>query len=150
MEWTINLQHTSFSDSGVITLLYQDDMGGLEVRGVNNSWVPAPPIEGAVLINAGDFLEMYTNGRLPATLHRVVIPEEEVKRKCTRQSIVFFVHPNNETLISPLPNFLEADDHRADLSKNRAGTKTKEFTKGYQPVTSKEHVIRRFAATYQY
>ena len=131
-------------------MLYHDDMGGLAVRGVNNSWVYATPIEGAVLINAGDFLEIYTNERLPATLHRVVIPEKEVKRRCTRQSIVFFVQPNNETLISPLPNFLEAGDNRADLSKNRAGTKTNEFTNGYQPVTSKEHVIRRFAATYQY
>ena len=140
----------SLSDYGIITLLYQDDMGGLEVRGVNNSWVPATPIEGAVLINAGDFLEIYTNGRLPATLHRVIIPEEEIKLRSIRQSIVFFVHPNNETLISPLATFLEPDDNINDVQKNISRTKTKEFTNGYQTVTAKEHVIRRFAATYQY
>ena len=138
-------------DYGLITLLYQDEIGGLEVKGVNNTWTPANPIKDAVLINAGDMLEMFTNGRLPATLHRVIIPEEEIKQKTTRQSIVFFVHPDHHTLISPLPNFLKQSVViDKDIGKDRAATKTKEFTNGYQQVTALEHVNRRFEATYQY
>ena len=104
-------------DYGLITLLYQDEIGGLEVKGRNNSWTPATPIQDAVLINAGDMLEMFTNGRLPATLHRVIIPEEEIKQRTTRQSIVFFVHPDHETMISPLPLFIQEYDDTKHLKK---------------------------------
>ena len=132
--------------------MYQDEIGGLEVRGTNNTWVPATPIKDAIVVNAGDFLEIYTNGKLPATVHRVVVPEEEVKRKTCRQSIVFFVHPDHETTIYPLPKFVEAKgDNRKDEKKKRGVfTSTKEFTKGYQPVNSFEHLMRRLNSTYQY
>ena len=113
-------------DYGLITLLYQDEIGGLEVKGVSNTWTPANPIQDAILINAGDMLEMFTNGRLPATLHRVIIPEEEIKKKTTRQSIVFFVHPEHETMISPLPAFMkEPENHVDECRTERAATKTK-------------------------
>jgi isopenicillin N synthase-like dioxygenase len=138
-------------DYGLITLLYQDEIGGLEVKGTNNSWTPAKPIKDAVLINAGDMLEMFTNGRLPATLHRVIIPEEEIKQRTTRQSIVFFVHPDHDTMISPLPAFLkEPIDDTKNFGKEMAATKTKEFTLGYKPISALEHVNRRFQATYQF
>ena len=106
----------------------------------------------AILINAGDFLEIYTNGKLPATVHRVVIPPEEVKRKTSRQSIVFFVHPDHETTIYPLPKFIEdQDDQKIDGTEKRGiFTSTKEFTNGYQPVNSLEHLFRRLNSTYQY
>ena len=140
-----------YSDYGLITLLYQDEIGGLEVKGVNNTWTPANPIKDAILINAGDMLEMFTNGRLPATLHRVIIPEEEIKKRAIRQSIVFFVHPDHETMISPLPTYLgDHEKERKDVEKERAATKTKEFTNGYKPISALQHVNRRFAATYQY
>ena len=140
------------ADYGLITLLYQDEVGGLEVRGANNTWVPATPIKDAILINAGDFLEIYTNGKLPATVHRVVIPPEEIKRKTSRQSIVFFVHPDHETEIYPLPNFTEDKEEKLidGIKKRGIFTSTKEFTNGYQPVNSFEHLMRRLNSTYQY
>ena len=96
-------------------------------------------------------LEMFTNGRLPATLHRVIIPEEEIKKRTIRQSIVFFVHPDHETMISPLPTYLGDQTNENDLSeKERAASKTKEFTNGYKPISALNHVNMRFAATYQY
>ena len=133
--------------------MYQDEIGGLEVRGVNNTWVPATPIKDAIVINAGDFLEIYTNGKLPATVHRVVVPEEEVKRKTCRQSIVFFVHPDHETMIHPLPKFVETKDNlqiQVQIEKRGIFTSTKKFTNGYQPVNSFEHLMRRLNSTYQY
>ena len=122
----------------------------MEVKGTNNTWTAAKPIKDALLINAGDMLEMFTNGRLPATLHRVIIPEEEIKQRTTRQSIVFFVHPDHETIISPLPVFFEGYDDTKNIGKETAATKTKEFTLGYKPISALEHVKRRFQATYQF
>ena len=121
------------------------------MKGVNNTWTPADPIKDAVLINAGDMLEMFTNGSLPATLHRVIIPEEEIKKRASRQSIVFFVHPDHETMISPLPTYSAArDQSKAMVEEERAASKTKEFTNGNKPISALDHVNKRFAATYQY
>jgi len=123
-------EHT---DYGLMTLLYQDSMGGLEVKGVDGRWIDAKPVEGSVLINCGDMLEIYTSGRLPATMHRVVVPEEEIKRKTTRQSIVFFVHPDDQVLIYPLPGF----ENVKNLDK-------------YKEITSFGHLQRRFEVSYRY
>ena len=122
------------------------------MRGKNNTWISAKPMHGAILINAGDFLEIYTNGKLPATVHRVIIPPEEIKRKISRQSIVFFVHPDHETEIYPLPNFTEDKEEKLidGIKKRGIFTSTKEFTNGYQPVNSFEHLMRRLNSTYQY
>lgn len=119
------------SDYGTLTFLFQDSMGGLEVRAVDNSWIKADPRPDTILINVGDLLEIFTNGQFPATLHRVVIPHEEVKRRQGRQSIVFFLHPESDTLVEPLIN----------LEKTN---------KKYLPITALDHVNKRFAATYQY
>jgi len=119
------------SDYGTITFLYQDDMGGLEVRAVDNSWIKATPRSGTVLINVGDLLEIYSNGLFPATLHRVVIPEEEVLRKKARQSIVFFLHPESDSIVQPLMNLENGKEK-------------------YAPISALDHVNKRFAATYQY
>ena len=122
------------------------------MRGKNNTWVSAKPMHGAILINAGDFLEIYTNGKLPATVHRVIIPPEELKRKISRQSIVFFVHPDHETMIYPLPNFTKDKEEQLidGIKKRGIFTSTKEFTNGYQPVNSFDHLMRRLNSTYQY
>lgn len=122
------------TDYGLITLLYQDTMGGLEVKGVDGEWIHAKPLKNSVLINAGDMLEIYTGGKLPATMHRVVIPEEEVKKKTARQSIVFFVHPNKEAPVFPLPGFEPTEDPEGK----------------FQRVTAQEHVLKRFEANYRY
>ena len=58
------------SDFGCITLLYQE-MPGLEVLTRRGDWIAAPPIAGTLVINIGDLLERWTNGRLPSTTHRV-------------------------------------------------------------------------------
>ncbi|XP_046859378.1 proline hydroxylase buaE-like isoform X1 [Xenia sp. Carnegie-2017] len=89
----------SHTDYGTITLLFQDQVGGLEVYSQNNGFVSAKPIEGAVLVNIGDLLQRWTNDKLMSTKHRVVVPDEEIKRLCSRQSIAFFVFPDNSTVI---------------------------------------------------
>ncbi|XP_060085102.1 uncharacterized protein LOC132564468 [Ylistrum balloti] len=113
------------SDYGSLTLLFQDDVGGLEVRNMHGEYIPASPIPGTVLINIGDLMQRWTADYLTATKHRVLIPEEELRRRNSRQSIAFFIHPDDEVMIECL-----------DKSNK------------YQPITSYDYLQERFAATY--
>lgn len=82
--------HTDF---GCITLLLQQTPG-LEVLGQDGNWMSAPPIEGTLVINFGDLLERWTDGRLPSTRHRV--------RNLTnnaRYSIAMFHDPNPTAVV---------------------------------------------------
>ncbi|XP_028411070.1 2-oxoglutarate-dependent dioxygenase htyE-like [Dendronephthya gigantea] len=112
------------SDYGTITLLFQDQIGGLEVRG-GEGFIPAYPIEGTILVNIGDLLQRWTNDRLMSTKHRVVVPREEIRRLSPRQSAAFFVHPDDDAIIQCL-----------DGSKH------------YPPITSLEYLLQRLNATY--
>ncbi len=60
-------------DSGFLTLLAQDSVGGLEVE-IDGQWIPATPIPGTFVVNIGEILELCTGGYLRATYHRVVSP----------------------------------------------------------------------------
>ncbi|XP_064122181.1 uncharacterized protein LOC135226496 [Macrobrachium nipponense] len=117
-------QHT---DYGTFTLLFQDSMGGLEVLNRAGKWLHADPIPDAILVNIGDLMQFWTNDEFVATEHRVLVPKEEIRQRCARQSVVCFVHPDDEVLIKPLNN-----------------------SSMYTPVTSKEHTDRRFHETYVY
>lgn len=83
--------HTDF---GVLTLLCQDDVGGLEVQDANGDWIVAPPIEGTLIVNVGDLLKRWTDGAYNSTPHRV---KNTSGRE--RLSIVLAYDPNPETLI---------------------------------------------------
>ena len=59
------------TDYGFITLLAQDDRGGLQVRRRDGSWLDAPPIPGTWVVNVADMLSRWTNGRWQSTPHLV-------------------------------------------------------------------------------
>ena len=61
--------HTDF---GVLTLLYQDDNGGLQVLNKAQQWIEAPPIPDTFVCNLGDLLNRWTNGYLASNQHRVI------------------------------------------------------------------------------
>ncbi|PSR19846.1 isopenicillin N synthase family oxygenase [filamentous cyanobacterium CCP3] len=90
------------SDYGTLTLLFQDDIGGLEVLNAQDNWISAPAIPGAVLINTGDLTERWSNGVFRSTRHRVSLPQGE-KAQRDRYSIAFFCEPNADATISCLP-----------------------------------------------
>jgi isopenicillin N synthase-like dioxygenase len=59
------------TDYGFITVLAQDNNGGLSVRRNDGAWIAAPPVPGSWVVNVGDMLSRWTNGRWQSTPHRV-------------------------------------------------------------------------------
>lgn len=89
------------SDYGSFTLLFQDEVGGLEVCTAAGEWIAAPCIPGTVVVNTGDLMQRWTNHVFCSTKHRVRIPEDERVKK-SRYSIAFFCTPNNAAEIACL------------------------------------------------
>ncbi|HEY0296088.1 MAG TPA: 2OG-Fe(II) oxygenase family protein [Bordetella sp.] len=85
------------ADSGAFTILWQDDVGGLETVNGNGEWVVVPPIPGTFVINIGDILQIWSNGRFSSTPHRVIN-----RYGTDRFSVPLFVHPDPDTLVRPL------------------------------------------------
>ncbi|MER7046982.1 isopenicillin N synthase family dioxygenase [Streptomyces jumonjinensis] len=89
------------SDWGVLTVLHQDDAGGLQVRQQDGGWRDVPSVPGSFVINIGDMMEFWTGGHWVSTLHRVVNPVEG--HTGSRLSIPFFHMPNHDAPIDPVP-----------------------------------------------
>lgn len=89
-------------DTGAFTILMQDDTGGLEVGHLEHEWVAAPPIKGTYVINIGDMMMRWTNGRFISTNHRVVN-----RATTARYSMPYFANPDYEAIIAPVPCLVE-------------------------------------------
>ena len=83
-QWGIS-PHT---DYGSLTILWQDKLGGLEIRNAAGDWIGAPPLENAFVINIGDLFARWTNDLYSSNLHRAVHTN-----KGARISMPFFVYP---------------------------------------------------------
>lgn len=95
------------TDYGTLTLLFQDDAGGLEVQNTAGRWVPAPPIPGTVVVNTGDLLARWTNDVLRSTPHRVQVRPESAA--AGRLSIAFFSDPDPDVRVETIPSCITAD-----------------------------------------
>ena len=87
--------HTDF---GCLTILAQDEVGGLEIRKANGTWIKASPRPDCLVVNLGDMLELWTSHYFMATPHRVRSP----RGHSTRYSIPFFFEPELDTMVTPL------------------------------------------------
>jgi isopenicillin N synthase-like dioxygenase len=87
-------EHT---DYGLLTILAQDDRGGLEVR-TRDGWIDAPPIPGTFLCNLGDMLERLSGGHYRSTPHRV-----RNRASAGRLSMPFFFDPSFDAVIAADP-----------------------------------------------
>ncbi|KAF4944402.1 hypothetical protein FGADI_12712 [Fusarium gaditjirri] len=82
------------SDYGSITLLFQDARGGLQVKSPTGQFVDATPIEGTVVVNAGDLLARWSNDTIKSTIHRVVEPpQKQAESYPPRYSIAYSFDP---------------------------------------------------------
>lgn len=94
-------EHT---DYGAITILLQDNTGGLQVKPRSGEWQHVPRIPGAFMINIGDLMAMWTNDKWVSTPHRVINPPgSEEQSKARRQSIAYFTNLNGDYNVSCIP-----------------------------------------------
>ncbi len=84
-------------DSGLLTLLAQHGVGGLQAHGRQGEWMDVPSLEGTLAVNFGKVLERWSAGRIKATEHRVIGSGE------ARMSIPFFYEARADAEIRPLP-----------------------------------------------
>ncbi len=99
-QWGVG-EHT---DYGLLTILKQDNHGGLQVRS-QGGWIEAPPVPGSFVCNIGDMLDRLTGGRYRSTPHRVV-PSVGYDRL----SWPFFFDPSWEADVRPVGANALADD----------------------------------------
>lgn len=93
------------TDAGALTVLLQDQVGGLQVE-VGDRWVDVPPVQGTLVINTGDMMQVWSNDRFRAAVHRV-LPRDTVERF----SLPYFYNPSYETDYTPLPAAIGEGDH---------------------------------------
>lgn len=110
------------TDYGCVTLLWQDDRGGLEVQDRRQGWIAAPPIPGALVVNIGDLLARWTNDRYCSTPHRVVNRSGR-----ERLSIATFFDPDYAAPVDP-----------AHFGATRSN---------YAPTTAGDYIIGRINAS---
>jgi isopenicillin N synthase-like dioxygenase len=98
-QWRIG-PHTDF---GTITVLDREPgLGGLQVQLLDGTWVDAPWVEGSVIVNCGDLLAAWSNGRWRSAPHRV-LPPADVAPDESLVSLVYFCEAGWDVEISPLP-----------------------------------------------
>lgn len=126
------------TDYGSITLLFQDDAGGLEVKNKQGEWISAPPVPGAVVVNIGDLLQRWSNDIFRSTEHRVKMIENTAPQTASqaalqteRYSVVFFCQPDFKAEIACMPT--------CQSEKNPPK---------YPPIKSGEHLLSKLSATY--
>jgi isopenicillin N synthase-like dioxygenase len=103
-DWGVG-EHT---DYGLVTLLAQDDSGGLQVfapAGNGHRWIDVPPIPGTLVCNIGDMLDRLTGGWYRSTPHRVRNRSDH-----GRLSFPFFLDPGFDAEVPPLPDRAAAGD----------------------------------------
>jgi len=116
------------TDYGCLTMLAQDDAGGLQVRAKTGVWIDAPPVPGSFVVNIGDMMERWTNGVFTSTLHRVInVSGRE------RYSVPFFFDPDFDTPVECLETCL------------RVGEAPK-----YAPTTAGQHLLDMINASFAY
>ncbi len=116
------------TDWGAITILAQDELGGLEVQMPDGQWVPATPLAGSFVINLGDMIPRWTNDLYRSNPHRVRNLHSGGK---PRYSIPFFYDPDYLTRIEPLP-----------------GTVPEGTQPRHAPCTAGEHLRDMYLKTY--
>jgi isopenicillin N synthase-like dioxygenase len=92
------------TDAGALTVLMQDSVGGLQVHR-DRQWHNIPPVDGAFVINTGDMMQVWSNDRYKAAIHRVLAMENQ-----DRYSIPFFFNPADATAVYPLSTVTDQDN----------------------------------------
>ncbi|CAI9765545.1 unnamed protein product [Fraxinus pennsylvanica] len=89
-------------DAGALSILAQDEVGGLEVkRKTDGEWILVKPTPNAYIVNVGDIIQVWSNDKYESVEHRAMVNSEK-----ERFSIPFFVHPAHYTWVGPLEELI--------------------------------------------
>ncbi|WOG99555.1 hypothetical protein DCAR_0518908 [Daucus carota subsp. sativus] len=94
-----NTGNSEHQDGNLITILLQDEVGGLEVR-KDGEWIPVTPSEGTLIVNIGDIIQVLSNDKYKSATHRVVRTKGR-----DRYSYAFFYNLQAEKWVEPLSEF---------------------------------------------
>jgi len=112
------------SDYGLLTLLWQDEHGGLQVRPRGSStWIDVPPRPGTLVCNLGDMMERLSGGRCHSITHRVRGTEDD------RLSMPYFLDPGYHVALTPL--MVPDPDAASDLAARWDGESVHDFEGTY-------------------
>lgn len=115
------------TDYGIVTVLWADQVPGLQVLGHDGAWNDVQPADGALLVNLGDLMARWTNEQWTSTVHRVKPPivDGRIRR---RRSAAFFHDGNLDALVTTLPSCVGAGSL-------------------YEPITVGEHLAVKLAGS---
>jgi isopenicillin N synthase-like dioxygenase len=115
--------HTDYTG---FTVLRQDPaVAGLQAQTRAGEWVGVPPVDGGLVVNAGDLIQCWTNDRWRSPPHRVANPPAGAAPR-PRLSLVFFTGPADATLVTPVPSCVDA-----------------EHPPRYAPVRARDHLLAK-------
>jgi isopenicillin N synthase-like dioxygenase len=112
------VRSAAHEDINFITLLVTATADGLEVMDHDGSWIQVEGDASHIIVDSGDMLQNLTNGLFKSTTHRVVNPENSNER---RFSMPMFVHPRNETDLTPRQEFVEMTGGKVNYQSITAG-----------------------------
>ena len=99
------------TDPGILTLLLQDDSGGLQTHSLANGWIDVSPVPGTIVVNLGDAMQVWSNDHYRAAVHRV-LPMTTIGCSGRFSTPYFFNPPGNATLESLISAQLESPKYR--------------------------------------
>ncbi|GAA0166961.1 oxygenase [Lithospermum erythrorhizon] len=111
------------TDSLFLTILNQSDTNGLQIFRDGIGWVPVCPVNDALVVNIGDLLHIFSNGRFPSVYHRAIVNETK-----HRISMAYFYGPPPESEIAPFAK-LPLRKYRSLKVKEYIGIKAKHLDK---------------------
>ena len=117
------------TDYGIVTVLWADQVPGLEILGADGAWHPVQPADGALLVNLGDAIARWTNDEWISTMHRVAAPRVDGSL-VPRRSAAYFHDGNIDAVIACLPSCVSEDNPAR-----------------YEPVTVGDHLAAKLAGS---
>lgn len=126
-----NTWSRAHTDFGSLTLLWSQNVAGLQIKTQSGQWKYVPPVDGGIICNVGDTLAFWSAGYLKSTTHRVVRPPED-QTHVDRLGLFYFVRPGDDVDIKPVASPL----------LKRLGL-VSEGQESAEPITGRQYVRER-------
>ncbi|KAI4930083.1 hypothetical protein J4E85_004707 [Alternaria conjuncta] len=130
-----NTWSRAHTDFGSLTLLWSQDVAGLQLKTPAGEWKYVPPVPNGIICNVGDTLSFWSAGYFKSTIHRVIRPPED-QAHIHRLGLFYFVRPGNEVDVKPVASPLLrrlglVDEHSEERKPVRGLEYVRERVKDY-------------------